>query len=500
MTKVDLLSLWIQGSCPAAAGTCADGYVFFSHGGSGACAKIEDLSFDGLRYQCVATYGCSGPNPISMTCHEGYELVSGHCVNPSTRAIVCYDGTDIGFGETNICPNQVPRDTTCPDGYINSGGGACTAVPINGICPGEGRLQQGVCYGTQNQGCPVGYGYWTETTCNQYRYEYRRCPDGTISSSTSQDSCLDKTPEGVTCPTDYTDNGNGGCEADPTATITYTFTDVRQNHTIHVTFRESIGPIAEFTATPRAGHAPMTVYFTDLSIGDIVEWHWNFGGGSTSNEKNPVYTYSTEGVYTVTLQVRDTNGRVSAYSVPDYILVTSSQLYTVTSSERGGGIAVPTGGPWVIDEDNYAVISFDSRPGHELLGIEINGRLYPKMDYIRLPSSEIPSDENGKYEIVAVGKERDNQIRVNFTADICKENETPCRGTVPLDVTFTSITAGSVIPGEWIWDFGNGERGEGETSTVKYTMPGLYTISLTGKQGQLSGTETKIGYIYVEQK
>jgi len=33
--------------------------------------------------------------------------------------------------------------------------------------------------------------------------------------------------------------------------------------------------------------------------------------------------------------------------------------------------------------------------------------------------------------------------------------------------------------------FGNGERGEGETSTAKYTMPGLYTVSLTGKSGEL---------------
>jgi hypothetical protein len=29
---------------------------------------------------------------------------------------------------------------------------------------------------------------------------------------------------------------------------------------------------------------------------------------------------------------------------------------------------------------------------------------------------------------------------------------------------------------------------------------GLYTVSLTGKSGELSGTETKIGYIYVEPK
>ena len=29
-------------------------------------------------------------------------------------------------------------------------------------------------------------------------------------------------------------------------------------------------------------------------------------------------------------------------------------------------------------------------------------------------------------------------------------------------------------------------------------LPSLYTVSLTGKQGELSGTETKIGYVYAE--
>jgi len=58
----------------------------------------------------------------------------------------------------------------------------------------------------------------------------------------------------------------------------------------------------------------------------------------------------------------------------------------------------------------------------------------------------------------------------------------------------------------WIWDFGNGERKEipnaeeRKRAKTEYTMPGLYTVSLSGKQGELSGTETKIGYIYIRSK
>lgn len=44
----------------------------------------------------------------------------------------------------------------------------------------------------------------------------------------------------------------------------------------------------------------LKVSFTNLSTNG-TSWAWNFGDGSTSNEKDPVHTYSQEGIYTVTL-------------------------------------------------------------------------------------------------------------------------------------------------------------------------------------------------------
>ncbi len=54
-----------------------------------------------------------------------------------------------------------------------------------------------------------------------------------------------------------------------------------------------------------------TVKFNDKSRvvpGNIIEWDWDFGDGSTSTEQNPIHTYDNEGVYFVTLTVKsDTN-------------------------------------------------------------------------------------------------------------------------------------------------------------------------------------------------
>jgi len=56
----------------------------------------------------------------------------------------------------------------------------------------------------------------------------------------------------------------------------------------------------------------MSVYFNDASIKgsrEIVSWQWDFGDGSSSNEKNPSHHYSEYGDYTVILQVEDENGK-----------------------------------------------------------------------------------------------------------------------------------------------------------------------------------------------
>nr|HPO17381.1 PKD domain-containing protein [Candidatus Hydrogenedentota bacterium] len=66
------------------------------------------------------------------------------------------------------------------------------------------------------------------------------------------------------------------------------------------------GLIAEFTATPLSGVLPLTVDFTDLSLfcsSPIGSWNWYFGDGLSSDEANPSHTYTTSGVYTVTLTV-----------------------------------------------------------------------------------------------------------------------------------------------------------------------------------------------------
>lgn len=65
---------------------------------------------------------------------------------------------------------------------------------------------------------------------------------------------------------------------------------------------------ADFSASPRSGAAPLTVTFTDLSVGDILSREWDFGDRGTALLPGPVHTYSGPGFYTVSLTVQDAHG------------------------------------------------------------------------------------------------------------------------------------------------------------------------------------------------
>lgn len=68
-----------------------------------------------------------------------------------------------------------------------------------------------------------------------------------------------------------------------------------------------INPVANFTATPVNGTAPLAVTFTDQSTGNPTFYNYDFGDGANATGRNPVHTYRFPGVYNVTLTVLKNN-------------------------------------------------------------------------------------------------------------------------------------------------------------------------------------------------
>jgi gliding motility-associated-like protein len=82
-----------------------------------------------------------------------------------------------------------------------------------------------------------------------------------------------------------------------TLTITNLVTGCTATSTVIVT-KDNV--IAAFTADPMSGEAPLTVNFTNASIG-ATSYTWSFGNGGTSINQNPSTVFNTAGTYTVIL-------------------------------------------------------------------------------------------------------------------------------------------------------------------------------------------------------
>jgi PKD repeat protein len=72
-------------------------------------------------------------------------------------------------------------------------------------------------------------------------------------------------------------------------------------------------PVADFSAHPISGPAPLSVQFEDKSQGFPTQWAWDFGDGRGESQRgsydvNPRYVYANPGVYAVTLLVISDEG------------------------------------------------------------------------------------------------------------------------------------------------------------------------------------------------
>lgn len=82
----------------------------------------------------------------------------------------------------------------------------------------------------------------------------------------------------------------------------------------------------DLKADKTAGPAPLTVRFSDQSIGPVAQWEWDFDddGRIDSTEQNPSYTYREAGIYSVALYVTGADGQWDVAFFSNYIQVKSN--------------------------------------------------------------------------------------------------------------------------------------------------------------------------------
>jgi surface protein len=252
-------------------------------------------------------------------------------------------------------------------------------------------------------------------------------------------------------------------------------------------------PSADFSSNVVSGTNPLTVSFNDLSTNSPTSWLWDFknDGTATSTVRNPSYTYTQPGNYTVKLTATNSAGS-NTVTKTNYITVTEVAPIAAFN-------AVPTSGI------NPLTVSFTNSS----LGNNLTYLWDFKNDGTATSTQTNPTytyTQNGNYTVKLTATNsagsntvtRSNYITVsavpipaaNFTSNVVS-------GASPLTVNFTDTTTNS--PTSWLWDFKNDGTA---TSTVRnpsytYTQSGTYTVKLTATNQYGSNTVVKTNYITV---
>ena len=98
-----------------------------------------------------------------------------------------------------------------------------------------------------------------------------------------------------------------------------------------------LSPKPIFRAYPRKGPPPLTVTFQNFSLGNGIRWFWDFGDG-TSISENPTHTYTSEGVFSVKLNMITVDGGQAIAFKTNYIVVSEQErqpFFYVTQTTDG---------------------------------------------------------------------------------------------------------------------------------------------------------------------
>jgi len=259
-------------------------------------------------------------------------------------------------------------------------------------------------------------------------------------------------------------------------------------------------PVADFTATPTSGDAPLTVNFTDTSTGTISSYAWDFDndGKVDSTKQNPVYTYNAAGNYTVNLTVANAGGSDSKVKT-EYIVVSEplpgAPVANFTANRTSGtapldvqftDASTGTVSSYAWDFDNDGNV--DSTKQNPVYTYAAAGNYTVNLTVANAGGS----DSKVKTEYIVVSEPLPEAPVANFTANVTS-------GTAPLDVQFNDASTGNVS--SYAWDFDNDGKVDSTKQNPVYTYAaaGNYTVNLTVANAGGNDSKVKTEYIVVSE-
>jgi PKD repeat protein len=208
------------------------------------------------------------------------------------------------------------------------------------------------------------------------------------------------------------------------------------------------------------------VQFHDMSIGPIEFYYWNFGDGRFSKQKNPVITYSENGIYPVSLTVIDSNqtcldiafkeiqvGSVDCSADFEYYI----DSLNTTAFFRNRNIGKTTEVLWIFGDGSY---STDLNPKHK----------FPAPGYylVSLNTYDLETNCMDYYEEVLLIASAGMDCKSDFIFQPSSDG---------LTVRFKEKSLGNIQSG--VWNFGDGTKSNDRDPIHSYEKSGYYLTCLT---------------------
>jgi len=221
---------------------------------------------------------------------------------------------------------------------------------------------------------------------------------------------------------------------------------------------------ADFSYYPANPTRNVIIHFTDLSTG-ATQWHWDFGDGETSDERNPEHQYTQLGTFNVTLTIKDDKGNSDSIS----------KKITVVNSPPIANFTYDPVTPFV-----DSPITFDASSSNDLDGYIVNytwdlgdgshsyekrfAHIYKKAGSysVKLTVRDNDGDVDSLVKFITVNNETGNM------PPIAKFSYYPSQPSVGEVVKFNGSKSydsdGSIVLYKWDWD------GDGKFDST-YTKP-----------------------------
>ncbi|HPH82063.1 MAG TPA: PKD domain-containing protein [Flavobacteriales bacterium] len=275
-------------------------------------------------------------------------------------------------------------------------------------------------------------------------------------------------------------------------------------------------PIADFIATPLIASIGQTINFYNYTTGGATSYEWIFESAntSTSNLINPTNTYSTDGVFNVTLIATNQFGSDTITKVAYITIINEYNLCgSVSSSNQATGIIYDSGGSSSYYANNENCSFLINRSCEESIILTVNSfNTQLNYDILRIYDG---TSNAGELLWEASG----NQSSISFTANSGKmfiEWVSNASSTFPgfkltwatnpliFSQTNAGFTVSEINPAyleeiqftdtsssntnSWLWQFGDGNSSTEQNPTHTYSESGTFEVILIASNCLYSDT------------